>query len=274
MDTSRTWITAVVVLAWMLRLVSRSHVPLGGTCASRRDGETGRSRTLGAQPRVTHRSDAQARPSCESQNGTAMLRKRIALLRRRADLTREQFDAHWAGPHAPLIRRLPGLQRYVQNHVVAAADNTIDGVVEVWFDDAAVSSPEAHFSSEQTEDELRFLSGLSAFVVDDTGDYDPPAKVWAILRERTPGSATAATAGLRKTLPASEIRANRRLTDVPAMSRPDLICESPLPDVLLTVCFDSVDDALAARDRVESLLSGDDALDGVRLLTTTSLRFV
>ena len=204
-----------------------------------------------------------------------MLRKRIALLRRRADLSLEQFDAHWAGPHAPLIRRLPGLQRYVQNHVVATADDTIDGVVEVWFDDAAVASPEAHFSSEQAEDELRFLSGLSAFVVDDTSDYDPPAKVWAILRERTAGAAARAADDLRAAVPASDIRVNRRLTDVPAMSRPALAFENPLPDVLLTACFDSVDDALAARDQVESLLSVDSAaFHGVRVLATSSTRFL
>ncbi|MBG6238444.1 uncharacterized protein (TIGR02118 family) [Mycetocola sp. CAN_C7] len=203
-----------------------------------------------------------------------MLRKRIALLRRRADITLEQFDAHWAGPHAPLIQRLPGLRRYVQNHRVAAADETIDGVVEVWFDDAVVSSPEVHFSGEQAEDELRFLSGLSAFVVDDTSDYDPPAKVWAILRERTPGAAMRAADSLRSALPSSEVRVNRRLKDVPAMSRPALASEDPLPDVLLTICFDLVDDALASRDQVESLVSATSDFDGVRVLTTSSTRFL
>lgn len=68
-------------------------------------------------------------------------------LRRRPDLTREQFLEHWHGIHAEIARRgaqALGAVRYVQNHTLSTPLNdslqasrgapaAFDGVVELWF---------------------------------------------------------------------------------------------------------------------------------------------
>ena len=71
--------------------------------------------------------------------------KTIGLLTRKSDWTHEQFMAHWVEVHAPLAHAVPGLRRYVQNHItgerrradIATTEVEIDGIAEVWFDDAA-----------------------------------------------------------------------------------------------------------------------------------------
>ena len=36
--------------------------------------------------------------------------KRVSLVRRREGLTHEEFVAHWTGPHAAIVRELPGVR--------------------------------------------------------------------------------------------------------------------------------------------------------------------
>ena len=61
--------------------------------------------------------------------------KAVILLRRRDDMTPEEFRQWWLHDHAPLAAQLPGVRRIVFN---AAADNDdVDGVSELWFDDEA-----------------------------------------------------------------------------------------------------------------------------------------
>ena len=58
--------------------------------------------------------------------------KAVILLRRRDDMTPEQFRHWWLHEHAPLAAQLPGVRRIVFN---AASDNDdVDGVSELWFD--------------------------------------------------------------------------------------------------------------------------------------------
>ena len=87
--------------------------------------------------------------------------KVIFVLQRRAGLTREQALAHWSGEqHAAIVGKLPGLTRYVQNHVdTAPAEPVCDGIGELWFatDDLmneALNSPEM---AAAVEDAKRFL---------------------------------------------------------------------------------------------------------------------
>lgn len=68
----------------------------------------------------------------------------ISLMRRRPDLTVEQFRRHWLDPHGVLTAGLPGTRFYVQHHPVpSSATNAlarrlgIDGVPQLWFDDYA-----------------------------------------------------------------------------------------------------------------------------------------
>lgn len=74
--------------------------------------------------------------------------KLMFCLRRHPSLTREEFLAHWNGPHAALGvagAEALGARRYVQNHTLTHDLNDAlqasrqspapyDGVVELWFD--------------------------------------------------------------------------------------------------------------------------------------------
>lgn len=64
--------------------------------------------------------------------------KSIALAHRRTGMTREEYNKYWKEQHGPLAARLiPGLRRYVQNHLieVPGMDYEGDGIVEMWYDD-------------------------------------------------------------------------------------------------------------------------------------------
>lgn len=68
----------------------------------------------------------------------------ISLMRRRPDLSLEQFSRHWLHPHGTMTAELPGLRHYVQHHPIdAPGTNTLarelglDGIPELWFDDYA-----------------------------------------------------------------------------------------------------------------------------------------
>ncbi|TMK41838.1 MAG: EthD family reductase [Actinobacteria bacterium] len=104
--------------------------------------------------------------------------KLVFTLRRREDMTREEFQRYWREQHAPLVRRHAGalrIQRYVQVHArdtdldeaVAAPRGSepryYDGVAELWWDSledlvAAYSSEAGQAAgAELLEDERRFI---------------------------------------------------------------------------------------------------------------------
>jgi uncharacterized protein (TIGR02118 family) len=103
--------------------------------------------------------------------------KIVFCLRRRSDLSREEFQAYWRSTHAPLVKSHAaalGIRRYVQVHsiddaisaAVAGARHSpepFDGVAELWLDslDAlmAAGSSEAGRAAAAAlfEDEGRFI---------------------------------------------------------------------------------------------------------------------
>jgi uncharacterized protein (TIGR02118 family) len=108
---------------------------------------------------------------------TAMI-KLVFCVRRRADLSREEFQRHWRETHAPLVRErgaVLGVRRYVQVHTLPAGtsaalagsraveEEEYDGVAELWWDSlealgAAVATPEGQRAgAELLEDERRFI---------------------------------------------------------------------------------------------------------------------
>ena len=64
--------------------------------------------------------------------------KVIALIRRRHDISRDEFLHRWQVEHPPYVRRLPGVRCYVQNPAIEHRKPwPYDGAAELWFDDVA-----------------------------------------------------------------------------------------------------------------------------------------
>jgi uncharacterized protein (TIGR02118 family) len=104
--------------------------------------------------------------------------KLVFTVRRREDMTREEFQRYWREEHAPLVKRHADtlrIRRYVQVHALdTALDEALagsrgseprfyDGVAELWWDSledlvAAYSSEEGQAAGlELLEDEQRFI---------------------------------------------------------------------------------------------------------------------
>ncbi len=90
--------------------------------------------------------------------------KLISGLRKRPDLSPEEFQKHWREAHARLAAAIPGQRRYVQSHTrlgiyQSGREPAFDGVPVSWFDDldavrAAGATPEY---ARTRADEVNFL---------------------------------------------------------------------------------------------------------------------
>src|SRR5437867_9162086 len=109
-----------------------------------------------------------------SDDEVSTLLKFIVVLYRRPDLSPEQFHANLRNEHGLLAERLPGLRKYVQNHVAPDPRRRHpgwDAVVELYWDDwptmeAAWRSPEGQ----------RATSHLTEFV-------DLSRSTWSVVNE-------------------------------------------------------------------------------------------
>lgn len=103
--------------------------------------------------------------------------KTIGLLTRKDGWTHEQFMKHWVEVHAPLAHAVPGLRRYVQNHIkgertradIPATEVAIDGIAELWFEDqaaleAAAKTPEMKALH---ADGAKFIGRIRSYVIDE-----------------------------------------------------------------------------------------------------------
>ncbi len=106
----------------------------------------------------------------------------IVAARRRADITRQEFEDHWLNRHAPLVLSVPEFAKYLKRYVlhpydsaghgqalVLGAGSEYDGVGELWFEShaamvAAFSEP--RYLEIIRPDEDRFLDrdGCLSFV--------------------------------------------------------------------------------------------------------------
>ncbi|WFN95642.1 EthD family reductase [Edwardsiella ictaluri] len=85
---------------------------------------------------------------------THPLLKRITFLRRKTGISAETFQKEWFGPHAEMVKQMPGVVGYNQNIILDRLMDGVsvpydgypyDGIVEFWFADLA--SLEASFAS-------------------------------------------------------------------------------------------------------------------------------
>src|SRR5260370_37460289 len=103
--------------------------------------------------------------------------KSLSLLTRRSELSHAEFVRHWLEIHAPLAHAVPGVRRYVQNHIederrradIAETFVAVDGIAELWYDDRAAmdranSSPEA---KRLHDDGALFIGGIKTFIVEE-----------------------------------------------------------------------------------------------------------
>lgn len=64
--------------------------------------------------------------------------KSIVVARKKPGLSMQEFNRYWKEIHGPkAARQIPGLRRYVQNHMVPipGMEYNGDGIVEMWYDD-------------------------------------------------------------------------------------------------------------------------------------------
>jgi uncharacterized protein (TIGR02118 family) len=104
--------------------------------------------------------------------------KVVIIFRRRPGMSVADFREHWRSRHAPIIARLPGLRRYVQNTPVDAAP-PFDAVAESSFDDtqAMKDLARAPVYAEVLADEPRFIdrASLASLVTEERVLKDGPA---------------------------------------------------------------------------------------------------
>ncbi len=103
--------------------------------------------------------------------------KTIGLLTRKTGWTHEQFMKHWVGTHAPLAHKVPGLRRYVQNHIrgertradIETTAVEIDGIAELWFDDQAALETAARTPEMKAlhADGALFIGRIKSWVVEE-----------------------------------------------------------------------------------------------------------
>ena len=66
--------------------------------------------------------------------------KVVSWFRRKPGMSFDDFDAYWRHEHPKVVLQLPGLRKYVQNHLLASPvdggrEPFADGVAETWWDD-------------------------------------------------------------------------------------------------------------------------------------------
>ena len=103
--------------------------------------------------------------------------KTIGLLTRKDGWSHEQFMKHWVEVHGPLAHAVPGLRRYVQNHIQSVRSRAdivetpleIDGVAELWFDDLAALETASRTPEMKAlqADGAKFIGRIKSFVVEE-----------------------------------------------------------------------------------------------------------
>lgn len=105
--------------------------------------------------------------------------KRVSLVRRREGMSADDFARHWTGPHAEIVRQLPGLRglRFGLVRSWSPESEAWDGVGEVWFD--SIEAAEGAFAVEPhhsrlVEDRKLFLGQAQSCFVEELTVVPPP----------------------------------------------------------------------------------------------------
>ena len=108
----------------------------------------------------------------------------VAILRRPADLDRDEWLDRWLGPHTRVAIETQDTFGYVRNAIVRSVTpgaSPIDGIVEELFPIAALSDPHAFYGSAGDADELtrritRLMASVATFGADRDLDVVPTSR--------------------------------------------------------------------------------------------------
>lgn len=101
---------------------------------------------------------------------------RMGMIRKKENLSFDEFSRHWLEVHGPIASDIPGLRKYHQNHVIDSEQRGIefprtpfvlDGLSQLWFDDE--SSMQNKMSPDiiqrLSKDEANFISDLKLTIM-------------------------------------------------------------------------------------------------------------
>lgn len=97
----------------------------------------------------------------------------FAFLNRLAGSDPAAFSRYWRETHGPIAARVPGMRRYVQNHVIAniyaaGREPLYDGVAQTWFDDLEairMSASSAELAATRADEGNFMVTGRLPFVI-------------------------------------------------------------------------------------------------------------
>ncbi|MHB9287974.1 EthD family reductase [Halobacteriales archaeon Cl-PHB] len=100
----------------------------------------------------------------------------VALVEKRDDLSREEFEEYWYETHVPLVTEIPQLRRYTTGIPLKPEEAPYDGIAQLFFDSTADirAAFETEAGKRVLEDEANFTADgyPKTFVVDRDVQYD------------------------------------------------------------------------------------------------------
>ena len=96
--------------------------------------------------------------------------KVVAVLNARSGISREEFLHQWNVVHPELVKKLPGIRRYRQNHAIEHRKAwPFNGMAELWFD--SVADVKTAYAGEEAQrlfaHEEEFLERMQWFLADE-----------------------------------------------------------------------------------------------------------
>jgi uncharacterized protein (TIGR02118 family) len=103
--------------------------------------------------------------------------KSLSLLTRKDGISHEAFIDHWLNLHAPLVRAVPEVRRYVLSLIGAQPDRDdvptlaieVDCIAELWYDDVAAMERAAKSPAMQRvrADGAEYLGRIKTFITEE-----------------------------------------------------------------------------------------------------------
>jgi uncharacterized protein (TIGR02118 family) len=192
--------------------------------------------------------------------------KRISILIRRPQDSREVFSKHWNRVHGPLVATLPAVGRYIQNHVIddfpretdTLGSYDIDGFVELYFADEATMR--GAFTGPGVQpiwaDEPNFLGHSTAYAI--AGDRSPSPSMTDAKLVVVAGGSPAGVDWLEEQVRTLETLQAIERNDVAEVIPRTTMARGPQPaDVFIHVRFADIQEAREAGRRLAFVIQAE-----------------